>query len=106
MVGPNFARQASIFSGSFGLFGSLRVGGRFHWAKRCEGSHLGAAIDSGATMLFAVPTQYHRLAHEAEVKPALATQLASLRRGPSFALAYSMSLLTLVFWRTTQATEV
>lgn len=62
-----------------GLFGSLRTGGRLYWAKKCTPEHLGAAIGAGATMLFAVPTMYHRLADAAETHPTLCRWLAGMR---------------------------
>ena len=44
-----------------GLFGTLRVGGHLVWLERFSPEAIGAALEDGATMLFAVPTMYHRL---------------------------------------------
>lgn len=49
-----------------GLFGSVRNGGALHWFPRFEPRELAAALGQGTTMLFAVPTMYHRLAEAAD----------------------------------------
>ncbi len=52
-----------------GLFGSLRVGGALHYVPRFTPESIGAALlDSRheQTMLFAVPTMFHRIAEGAE----------------------------------------
>jgi malonyl-CoA/methylmalonyl-CoA synthetase len=61
-----------------GLFGVLRTGGSLVWAPRFSAEALGAAI-ARATMLFAVPTMYHRLLDAAENDGDLARSLAALR---------------------------
>jgi malonyl-CoA/methylmalonyl-CoA synthetase len=59
-----------------GLFGSMRVGGGLHWVPRFLPNAIASALAGGGTMLFAVPTMYHRLADAAlesrEVRDALA----------------------------------
>lgn len=65
-----------------GLFGALRSGGALHWVPRFEPLSLVQALRSGAagsTMLFAVPTMYHRLAEAAASEPAVVAALASTR---------------------------
>ena len=54
-----------------GLFGSVRCGGALHWFPRFEPRDLASALGQGTTMLFAVPTMYHRLAEVAERDPGL-----------------------------------
>ena len=52
-----------------GLFGSLRVGGALHYVPRFTPESIGAALDDPRheqTMLFAVPTMFHRIAEAAE----------------------------------------
>ena len=44
-----------------GLFGTLRVGAHLVWLERFSPEGIAAALEQGATMLFAVPTMYHRL---------------------------------------------
>jgi malonyl-CoA/methylmalonyl-CoA synthetase len=44
-----------------GLFGSIRVGGALHWFPKFEAREVAAALSERRTMLFAVPTMYHRL---------------------------------------------
>ena len=44
-----------------GLFGTLRVGGHLVWLERFSPEAVAGALRQGATMLFAVPTMYHRL---------------------------------------------
>ncbi len=62
-----------------GTFGPLRVGsevrhlGSFDIGSTCQ------ALRDGATMLFGVPTMYHRLAAAAEADPSVATALAGAR---------------------------
>jgi len=62
-----------------GWFGSLRVGGRLHWLPRFEPAPLAAALTRGRTILFAVPTMFHRLAEAAEADPGLARDLGAAR---------------------------
>ncbi len=49
-----------------GLFGPLRRGGELRHLGRFEPAAAAAALQDGATMLFGVPTMYHRLGREAE----------------------------------------
>ncbi|MET0190817.1 MAG: AMP-binding protein [Pseudonocardia sediminis] len=49
-----------------GTLGPLRRGGSLHHLGALTGKELAAAIDDGATMVFGVPTQYHRLAADLE----------------------------------------
>jgi malonyl-CoA/methylmalonyl-CoA synthetase len=49
-----------------GTLGPIRRGGGVHHLGRFSAEAAAAALDGGATMLFAVPTMYHRLAAEAE----------------------------------------
>jgi malonyl-CoA/methylmalonyl-CoA synthetase len=49
-----------------GLFGPLRRGGELRHLGRFEPAAAAGALRDGATMLFGVPTMYHRLARAAE----------------------------------------
>lgn len=63
-----------------GLLGSLRVGGALHYVPRFSPEGIAAALEDPRhrqTILFAVPTMYHRLAEAGESNPVLA---AALRR--------------------------
>jgi malonyl-CoA/methylmalonyl-CoA synthetase len=51
---------------ALGLYGSLRVGGTMAWLGRFEPTPLARALRSGNTVLFAVPTMYHRLLEDAD----------------------------------------
>jgi malonyl-CoA/methylmalonyl-CoA synthetase len=62
-----------------GLFGSLRVGGTLRLLPRFTPEGVCAAFAEGGTLLFAVPTMYHRLAEHGEAHPAEARHLASAR---------------------------
>lgn len=65
-----------------GLFGSLRVGGSLHHLSRFSPDAIAQALaDPGhrQTVLFAVPTMYHRLADSAEADPRIAESLARPR---------------------------
>lgn len=44
-----------------GLFGALRTGGALHWIPKFEPLTVGAALGARRSILFAVPTMYHRL---------------------------------------------
>ena len=63
-----------------GLFGSMRVGGRLHWLPRFDPVTMAAAL-AGATqsMLFAVPTMYHRLAEACASTPSVLAGLQAAR---------------------------
>jgi malonyl-CoA/methylmalonyl-CoA synthetase len=63
---------------ALGLFGPLRRGGRVRVLPRFDPDLLADALADG-TMLFAVPTMYHRLAERLDHAPALATALARAR---------------------------
>lgn len=62
-----------------GLFGALRAGGALHWLPRFEPRAVCAALSVGRTMLFAVPTMYHRLAEAAATDPSLIAGLQAAR---------------------------
>jgi malonyl-CoA/methylmalonyl-CoA synthetase len=47
-----------------GVLGPLRRGGALHHLPALDAATLAAAVDAGATMVFGVPTQYHRLADQ------------------------------------------
>ena len=49
-----------------GLFGSMRRGGALRWVPKFSAESVSTALSTGQTMLFAVPTMYHRLAEAAE----------------------------------------
>lgn len=60
-----------------GLFGALRAGGALHWFPKFEPVHLASALGARRSMLFAVPTMYHRLSELPD--PAVADGLRSAR---------------------------
>jgi malonyl-CoA/methylmalonyl-CoA synthetase len=62
-----------------GTLGPLRRGGATHHLGRFSGAAAAAALEGGATMLFAVPTMYHRLAAEAADRPEVARALSAAR---------------------------
>jgi malonyl-CoA/methylmalonyl-CoA synthetase len=62
-----------------GILGPLRRGGAAHHVVRFSSDGAAAALRGGATMLFGVPTMYHRLAAEAEERPEIADALKSAR---------------------------
>ncbi len=62
-----------------GVLGSLRVGGTVRLLPRFTPDGVCAAMGDGGTMLFAVPTMYHRLAEHCEADPADARRLARAR---------------------------
>jgi malonyl-CoA/methylmalonyl-CoA synthetase len=59
-----------------GLLGPLRRGGELRHLGRFDPDALAAALEAGATMVFGVPTMYHRLGEEAAGNPRLARALA------------------------------
>ena len=61
-----------------GLFGPLRQGGELRHLGRFDPAAAAAALRDGATMLFGVPTMYHRLGRAAD-DPAIADGLRSAR---------------------------
>jgi malonyl-CoA/methylmalonyl-CoA synthetase len=62
-----------------GVLGPLRRGGRMEHAGAFSPAGLAAALARGGTMLFGVPTMYHRLAAAAETEPEVAAALRSAR---------------------------
>jgi acyl-CoA synthetase (AMP-forming)/AMP-acid ligase II len=62
-----------------GVLGPLRLGGSVHHLGRFDAGAAAAALAAGGTMLFGVPTMYHRLAAEAEADRAIADALAGAR---------------------------
>jgi malonyl-CoA/methylmalonyl-CoA synthetase len=62
-----------------GTLGPIRRGGGVHHIGRFSAEAAAAALGDDATMLFAVPTMYHRLATEAEKDPEVARGFASAR---------------------------
>ena len=62
-----------------GTFGPLRRGGHVHHLGRFSVEAVTGALSDGATMLFGVPTMYHRLADAVETDPAAAKALAGAR---------------------------
>ena len=62
-----------------GVFGPLRRGGELRHLGRFEPAAAAAALRDGATMLFGVPTMYHRIAQEAEQDAAIAEGLRAAR---------------------------
>ncbi len=59
------------------MLGVLRRGGTLEHVIRFSPGAIGAALDRGGTLMFGVPTMYHRLAEAADTDPGL---VASLRR--------------------------
>ena len=62
-----------------GLFGPLRRGGALRHLGGFSPEAAAAALRHGGTMLFGVPTMYHRLGRAAESDPEVAAGLASAR---------------------------
>ena len=62
-----------------GVFGPLRRGGELRHLGRFEPAAAAAALSAGATMLFGVPTMYHRIAREAEGDGDIVAGLKSAR---------------------------
>ena len=62
-----------------GVIGPLRLGGRVRHVGRFSPESIAAALRSGGTMVFGVPTMYHRLVNAAETDPAIAGSLAGAR---------------------------
>jgi malonyl-CoA/methylmalonyl-CoA synthetase len=62
-----------------GLFGPLRRGGELRHLGRFEPAAAARALRDGATMLFGVPTMYHRLGRAAAEQPAIADDLGRAR---------------------------
>ncbi|WP_069815148.1 acyl-CoA synthetase [Streptomyces sp. TP-A0874] len=62
-----------------GVLGPLRLGGTLHHLGRFSTEGVAEALSAGGTMLFGVPTMYHRMAEEAGDDPALAAALGGAR---------------------------
>ena len=62
-----------------GTLGSIRRGGATHHLGRFSSDGVAAALEAGATMVFGVPTMYHRLAADAEGDDAIAGALRRAR---------------------------
>jgi malonyl-CoA/methylmalonyl-CoA synthetase len=62
-----------------GVLGPLRLGGTLHHLGSFSSDAAAAELAGPATMLFGVPTMYHRLADAAEQDPAVARALAGAR---------------------------
>jgi malonyl-CoA/methylmalonyl-CoA synthetase len=62
-----------------GVLGPLRLGGELRHLGRFDAHAAAAALREGATMLFGVPTMYHRLAAVAEADRDVAEALAGAR---------------------------
>ena len=60
-----------------GVLGPLRLGGAAWHLGRFSSEAAGAALAGRATMLFGVPTMYHRLAADLEASSALAAAVGS-----------------------------
>jgi malonyl-CoA/methylmalonyl-CoA synthetase len=62
-----------------GVLGPLRLGGTVHHLGRFSSEAVADALAGEATMLFGVPTMYHRLAEDAEADPRVAAALGRAR---------------------------
>jgi malonyl-CoA/methylmalonyl-CoA synthetase len=62
-----------------GVLGPLRRGGAVHHLGRFSTAAVAAALDGAATMLFGVPTMYHRLAEDCAADSALAAAVGRAR---------------------------
>jgi malonyl-CoA/methylmalonyl-CoA synthetase len=62
-----------------GVLGPLRLGGAVHHLERFSSSAMAAELAGPATMMFGVPTMYHRLATDAERDPELASGVSRAR---------------------------
>ncbi|GEL17877.1 AMP-binding protein [Pseudonocardia asaccharolytica] len=62
-----------------GVLGPLRRGGSLHHLGGFDAAGLAAAVSSGATMVFGVPTHYHRLADELAADPDAAAAIGRAR---------------------------
>lgn len=84
-----------------GLFGALRAGASLAWQTRFDPASLAASIDRGATVLYAVPTMYHRLVELAERDESVASSLSRAR----LLVSGSAPLSTREFHRIERATR-
>jgi malonyl-CoA/methylmalonyl-CoA synthetase len=62
-----------------GILGPLRLGGSVHHLGRFASREMAAELAGPATMMFGVPTMYHRLAADAEADPAIAEGIGAAR---------------------------
>jgi malonyl-CoA/methylmalonyl-CoA synthetase len=62
-----------------GMVGPLRRGGTLRHLGRFSSEAAAAELATGGTMLFGVPTMYHRLAADCEADPRLATAVGTAR---------------------------
>ena len=62
-----------------GVIGPLRLGGTVHHLGRFDSKAMAAELGSAATMMFGVPTMYHRLAADAEADAEIADGLGGAR---------------------------
>jgi malonyl-CoA/methylmalonyl-CoA synthetase len=62
-----------------GILGPLRLGGRVRHLGAFDPDSVAAELERDATMLFGVPTMYHRLAERAEGDPRVASALRRAR---------------------------
>jgi malonyl-CoA/methylmalonyl-CoA synthetase len=62
-----------------GVLGPLRRGGSVHHLGKFSSAAAAAELAGPATMMFGVPTMYHRLAADVEADPELAKQIAQAR---------------------------
>ncbi|MGH3569464.1 MAG: AMP-binding protein [Pseudonocardia sp.] len=62
-----------------GVLGVLRRGGALHHLDALNALELAAAVAAGATMVFGVPTQYHRLADQLDADPGAAAAIGRAR---------------------------
>jgi malonyl-CoA/methylmalonyl-CoA synthetase len=62
-----------------GVLGPLRLGGTLHHLGTFSVDGVAAALAGAGTMLFGVPTMYHRLAHAAEAQQEVAAGLGRAR---------------------------
>ena len=93
-----------------GVLGPLRRGGAVHHVGRFAPETASAALAAGGTMLFGVPTMYHRLADALDAEPAAApgapsgTSLAAALAGARLLVSGSAALPVADHRRLTAAT--
>jgi malonyl-CoA/methylmalonyl-CoA synthetase len=83
-----------------GVLGPLRLGGHVRHLGRFEPETVARALSGGDTMLFGVPTMYHRLAEAAQADSSVAAAL----RGARLLVSGSAALPTQTFKRIEAAT--
>jgi malonyl-CoA/methylmalonyl-CoA synthetase len=62
-----------------GVLGPLRLGGTVHHLGRFSSTTMASELAGPATMMFGVPTMFHRLANDTERDPAIARGVAAAR---------------------------